>query len=175
MRILVRALVLMMLLTSSFVGQTDNWKKYKNTDGNFTVLFPGEPQDSLNKKDDTLNSHTLMAQEKPALYMVVYSSMSQDQAVNDTNFRIFRDAVFKELPKCEVGPEQPVSPAVDGYIGHSYHLNCAMPNVEVAVTGNLYWGKRYAYAVMAMFPANVPQPQPVKMFVESFSVMDSAR
>ena len=52
------------------------------------------------------------------------------------------------------GKEQAPAPALEGYIGHWYQLSCAMPNVKVAIEGNLYWGKHYAYAVMVMYPIN---------------------
>jgi len=175
MRHMVRALLILLLLSSPFAGQTGNWKKYSNTNGNFTVLFPGEPQDSVNKKDDSIDSHTLVAVEKPVYYTVVYTSMVNDQSVDDANFSTFRDAVFKELPKCRVDAEQPASPVMTGFIGHSYRLSCAMPNVRLLMTGNLYWGKHYAYAVMAMFPDGITPPEAVKMFVESFSVANSAK
>lgn len=170
-----RGILLLLLLASPFAGQADEWKKYKNTDGNFSVLFPGEPQDSVNKSDAGLQSHTLMAQDKPAFYTVVYTNMDNEQPVDDANFEIFKNAVFKALPKCEVGTDQPASPVVDGYIGHVYRLSCAMPNVQLTMTGNLYWGKHHAYAVMAMFPATVNEPATVKTFVESFSVIDPAK
>ncbi|MGE5323800.1 MAG: hypothetical protein ACM3SW_13110 [Actinomycetota bacterium] len=175
MRYMVRALFVLLLLSSPFTGQTGNWKKYSNTNGNFSVLFPGAPQDNVNKKDDKVDSHTLMAVEKPVYYTVVYTSMVDGQNVDDTSFNAFRDAVFKELPKCQVDTEQPASPVVDGFIGHSYRLSCAMTNARLVMTGNLYWGKHYAYAVMAMFPDGITPPEAVKMFVESFSVVNSAQ
>jgi len=174
MRIL-RSLPLLLLLATAFSGETNTWKKYQNKDGNFSVLFPGDPADSVNKKDDTVSSHTLMAKENGIVYAVIYTTMSTEQTVSDDNFKIFRDAVFKELPKCEVGPEQPVSPTLDGYIGHKYRLNCAMPNAPINMIGNLYWGKHYAYAVMVMFPASTVEPQAGNAFVESFSVVDPAK
>ena len=175
MRLLVRAFVLLLLLSSPFAGQTGNWKKYTNTEGSFSVLFPGEPQDSVNQKDDKIDSHTVVSVEKPVFYTVVYTNMADDQRVDEANFKTFRDAVFKQLSKCQMDAEQTASPAMDGYIGHRYRLNCAMPNVRLAMTGNLYWGKHHAYAVMAMFPQSTTPPEQVKMFVESFSVVNSAK
>ena len=174
MRNSVRGVLLLLLFACSFAGQADEWKKYKNTNGNFTVLFPGEPQDSVNKNDAEIQSHTLIAQEKPAFFTVVYTNMTTEQTVDDANYNSFKDAVFKELPKCEVGPEQPASRVVEGYIGHAYHLSCAMSNVQLTMTGNLYWGRHHAYAVMAMFPAGIAEPPSVKAFVQSFSVIDPA-
>lgn len=175
MRNSVRGVLLLLLFGCSFAGQADEWKKYQNTSGNFAVMFPGEPQDSVNKNDAEIQSHTLMAQERPAFFTVVYTNMATEQTVDDANYNSFKDAVFKELPKCAVGPEQPASPAVDGYIGHAYRLSCAMPNLQLTMAGNLYWGKHHAYAVMAMFPADIAEPATVKSFVGSFSLIDPAK
>ena len=74
------------------------------------------------------------------------------------------------MPNCEVGKEGPPRPAIQGYIGHSYRLDCDISGNKVITIGSLYWGKHYAYAVMVMFPANVPEPAAVKKFMDSFSV-----
>ncbi len=42
------------LLFISLTSQTDGWKRYENTGGNFSVLFPREPQDSINKSDSEI-------------------------------------------------------------------------------------------------------------------------
>ncbi len=174
MRIL-RVLPFLLLLTTVFSGETNTWKKYENKNGNFSVLFPGDPQDSVNKEDDSMSSHTLMAKDNGTVFTVIYTSMSAEQKVNEDTFKIFRDAVFKELPKCDVGPEQPVSPALGGYIGHKYKLSCAMPNAQITMFGNLYWGKHHAYAVMVMFMSSSTEPQAGNTFMESFSVADPAK
>jgi len=89
---------------------------------------------------------------------------------------VFKNAVFKELPKCEAGAEQPASPAVEGYIGRSYRLSCDMPNTRMAIVGNLYWGKHYAFAVMTMFPASAAEATSTeKKFFDSFAVIDPAK
>lgn len=175
MRNVVRISCLFLLVTCSFAGQTDAWKQYKNADGNFRVLFPGEPQDSVNKAGPGLQSHTLMAQQNPAFYTVVYTIMENEQSVDNDTFEVFKSSVFKELPKCTVGQDKPASPLVEGYIGHFYQLNCALQNVQLTMRGNLYWGKHHAYAVMAMFPAGVTEPGEVKTFMESFSLIDPAK
>lgn len=165
-----------MLLASAFQGQTAEWKRYKNSDGNFTVLFPGEPKDSVNKAESGMQTHTLLAQESGAVYTVIYTNMASEQVVNDASFEVFKNAVFKELPKCETSAAQPAAPGVAGYIGHWYQLSCDMPNTQVKVVGNLYWGKHYAYAVMVMFAAGVAEPAAAeKQFVESFAVIDPAK
>src|SRR5438270_1340074 len=166
---------LLALVAVPFMGQTNEWKRYKNTDGNFTVLFPGNPEDSVNKTDSGSQSHTLMAIQRPAIYTVVYTTMAEEQKVDNATYEIFKNAVFKELPKCEVGKERPAVPALGGYIGHWYLLNCDMPNTKVTIEANLYWGKHYAYAVMVMFPADVTEPQMTNKFLESFGVIDQGK
>jgi hypothetical protein len=176
MRRRVSRLCLLLLLAIPFAGQTNQWKRYKNTDGNFSVLFPGEPKDSVNQTEGDAKSHTLLATEKPAVYTVVYTTIPSPQPVDESTFNVFKNAVFKELPKCEPGTEQPAAPAITGYIGHWYRLSCDMPNSKITVTGNLYWGKHYAFAVMAMFPDSAAEPAAgVKKFIESFSVIDPAK
>lgn|SRR5262249_26694782 len=165
---------LMLLLTLSLGAQsnTDNWKRYSNNEGNFTVLFPGEPQDMVNGNNDLVQSHTLMVQEKPAVYMVVYASMSSAQTVDDATYQVFKQSVFKELPKCAVDSELAASPALNGYVGHSYRLSCDTASTKLMIQGNLYWGKNHSYAVMVMYPANVAAPEAATRFVQSFSVLN---
>lgn len=162
---------LLLFLALPLAGQSAGWKQYSNQEGNFSAIFPGQLQDSVNRSDEQIKSHTLMAKEAGAIYTVVYSTMSSDQKVDDATYQVFRDAVFRELPKCDVEVEQAPAPALNGYIGHWYRLNCNMGNTRVMIEGNLYWGKRYAYAVMAMFPAGADRPQAETDFLRSFAVL----
>lgn len=176
MRKLLSSILMLLLAAGLLAAQTSEWKRYKNTNGNFTVLFPGEPTDTVNKTEEGAQSHTLLAKEGAALYTVVYTVMTSEQKVDDATYQAFKTGVFKELPKCETGAEQPVSPVLEGYIGYSYRLNCDMPNTRVTIVGNLYWGKHYAFAVMAMFPASAAEPTAAtKKLVESFAVIDRAK
>lgn len=176
MRNLLSAVLILSLAASPLAAQTKEWTKYKNTNGNFTVLFPGEPGDSVNKTVEGAQSHTLLAKEGSAIYTVVYTVMTSAQTVDEATFQGFKNGVFKELPKCETGAEQQASPAMEGYIGRSYRLSCDMPNTRVMIVGNLYWGKHYAFAVMTMFPASVSEPTSTeKQFADSFAVIDLAR
>jgi hypothetical protein len=172
MRKALLSLWLLVLAAVPFFGQTDEWKRHKNAEGNFSVLFPGDPQDSVNKADAEVQSHTLMLIQKPYVYTVVYSAMTSAQKVDDATYEIFKTAVFKELPKCDVNAERPPVPVISGYIGHWYRLSCEMPNTKVTILGNLYWGKHYAYAVMVMFPSSADAPQTTSKFLESFGIID---
>lgn len=176
MRSLVSGVLILLLAAGPLAAQTKEWTKYKNTDGNFTALFPSEPADSANKAEGDVQSHTLLAQEGGAVYTVVYTAMTSAQTVDEATFEVFKSAVFKELPKCEAGAGQPASPALEGYIGHAYRLSCDMPNTRVVIVGNLYWGKHYAFAVMTMFAASANEPAAAeKKFFESFALVDPAR
>lgn len=176
MRKLLSSALILLLAVGPLAAQTGEWKRYKNTNGNFTILFPGEPQDTVNKTEEGLQSHTLLARGDNAFYTVVYTVMTNEQKVDDATYQIFKEGVFKELPKCEGGAEQQVSPALKGYIGHAYRLSCDMPSAKVIVVGNLYWGKHYAFAVMTMFPASAAEPTATeKNFAESFALIDAAR
>ena len=175
MRSVVSGFLFLLLLSSPFTGQTTEWKRYKNTDGSFTVLFPGDPESSISKNDNGAQSHTLTARENPVMYMVVYTTHASLQPVNEATYQDFKNAFFKELPKCEGGAEEPASPAVEGYIGHWYRLNCEIASNKIRVAGNLYWGEHNAFAVVAVFPVSVAEPAGVKKFVESFAVIDRAK
>ncbi|HEX3095001.1 MAG TPA: hypothetical protein VHW72_20345 [Candidatus Angelobacter sp.] len=176
MRKLLSGILMLLLAAGPLAAQTSEWKRYKNTNGNFTVLFPGEPGDTVNKTEDGSQSHTLLAREGTALYTVVYTTMTSEQKVDDATFQAFKAGVFKELPKCEAGAEQPASPTLEGYIGHAYRLNCDMPNARVTIVGNLYWGKHYAFAVMTMFPSSAAEPTAAEeKFAGSFAVIDAAK
>lgn len=163
----------LLLLTVSFEGQTQNWKKYSNTNGNFAVLFPSQPDDSVNSGD--VQSHTLMARENGVIYTVVYTVHNTEQTVDLATYDVFKKGVFKELPKCAVVTEGPPSPGLRGYIGGWYRLDCDEPNTKVSVLGNLYWGKHFAYAVMVLHAANVGEPVAKKDFLESFALIDATK
>jgi hypothetical protein len=174
MRRFVAGFWIVLLLVTPFAGQTGEWKTYKSADGNFTALFPGEPQDSVNSAGGGITSHTLQAREKGVVYMVVWASTEVAQTVDETNFQTFKNGFLSKLPKCEVGAEQPASPNFQGYIGHEYRLNCDAMQAKLAITGNLYWGKHYCFAVMAAY-ADTTAPAEVKNFMESFAVLDPAK
>ena len=55
------------LLALPLAAQTDVWKKYNNKEGNFTALFPGTPDDTVNSSDENVKSHTLMARYESAM------------------------------------------------------------------------------------------------------------
>jgi hypothetical protein len=173
MRALAFRVLLLLCLASLTAGQTDEWKRYKNAEGNFSVLFPTEPTDTKNKSEEGIQSHTLLATVRPNLYSVVYTTMTQEQTVNDSTYETFKNAVFKELPKCSVISDKTGSRPIQGYISHEYRLSCEM-GVTVTIVGNLYWGRHYSYAVMVMF-TTPSDPPTINKFTDSFEITDTSK
>ena len=173
MRALAFRVLLLLCLAAPTVGQTDEWKRYKNPEGNFSVLFPTEPTDTKNKSEEGIESHTLLSSVRPVAYTVIYAAMTNEQPVNDATYDTFKNAVFKELPKCTVMTDKAGSPAVQGYISRQYRLSCEM-GATVTILGNLYWGKHYSYAVMVMF-ATPSDPPTIKKFTDSFEITDTSK
>lgn len=173
MRALALRVLLLLCVAAPISGQTDEWKRYKDTQGNFSVLFPTEPTDTKNKTEEGIQSHTLLSTVRPNLYSVVYTAMTQEQPVNDSTYETFKNAVFKELPKCNVITDKTGSPAIQGYLSHEYRLSCEM-NVTVTIVGNLYWGRHYSYAVMVMFTTPSDSPT-IKKFIDSFEITDTSK
>jgi len=166
---------LVLLAATPFAGQTDEWQRYRSTDGNFTALFPGEPSDTVNPVGGDLKSHTLQMVKTPTVYTLVWSYIDARQSVTDANFEIFKTSFLSKLPNCTVAADQSASPALQDYIGHEYLIHCNMPQGKITIVGSLYWGKHYSYAVMALFPSSVPQPTSVKKYIESFTLIDPAK
>lgn len=164
--------MLLLVFAALLAAQTDNWKRYESKDGRFAILFPGDPADQDTGAGSDIPSHTLSAVEKPAVYTVVYANLRTPQPVDNATYMSYRDAVFKALPECQVGPEQAPAPAREGYIAHWYRLDCEAKGSKMVMEGNLYWGARHSYAVMVIFPAGPNEPQPIQKFLESFSPND---
>jgi hypothetical protein len=173
MRAPVIYVLLLLCLAAPIAGQTDEWKRYKNAEGNFSVLFPTEPTDTINKSEEGIQAHTLTSAVRPNFYSVVYTTMTQEQPVNDATYETFKNAVFKELPKCSVISDTAGSHLIQGYISHEYRLSCAL-NVTVTIVGNLYWGKHYSYAVMVMF-TTPSDPPTIRKFIDSFEITDMSK
>ena len=173
MRALAFRVLLLLCVAAPIAAQTDEWKRYKNADGNFSVLFPTEPTDTKNKSEEGIESHTLLSTVRPNLYTVIYTTMTQEQHVDDANYETFKNAVFKELPKCNVITDKAGSHPIQGYISHQYRLSCEM-GATVTIVGNLYWGKHYSYAVMVMF-TTPSDPPTISKFTDSFEITDTSK
>ena len=166
---------LLVCLAAPLAGQTDEWRKYKNDAGNFSVLLPGEPKDSLNGDQSAGVSHLIQYISGSLSYAVVYVITEAEQRVDEDTFKLYRDSFFKSLTTCDVLSEDPPAPPVRGYVGRSYHLNCNIHDVKQTFIGNLYWGKHYSYIVMGIFPTGPSIPPEVKKFNDSFAVLDASK
>jgi hypothetical protein len=165
----------MLLLASPFAGQTAEWQKYKNADGNFTVLFPAQPSEGPTKDVDAVSIHSVRAQQSNAVYSVVYTTMVDAQPVDEATFQAYKHAFFEQFPKSELDPNVAAAPAVEGYIGHAYRGIFEAGETRIKLVVNLYWGKHHSFAVMVFSRGAVEPSAEIKRFVESFAVIDPAK
>jgi hypothetical protein len=175
MRITFLRVALVLFAVTSVAAQSLNWREYKNPGGNFSVLMPSDPSDTANH-DPEGDSHTIQAADHSVGYNVFYVKFSQGQTVDDANFKSHRDAFLGNFPDCKLSDEQPAAPAISGFIGGSYRLNCELPGKKKTRNiGNLYLGRRYFYGVFALFVPESAEPPEVKNFVDSFRLIDPAK
>lgn len=175
MRKLMFSFGIIVLLAGALAGQTTEWKVTNSTEGNFTVQFPGDAQDTVNQAGNSMTSHTLQMQLKPAIYLLVWSYIQPEQPVDDTSYEAFKNGFISKLPNCTTDSDQSAAPSFHGYIGHGYVLSCDYPQGKIKMKGNLYWGKHYSFAVMTAFAASVDEPAEIKKFMGSFAVTDLAK
>jgi hypothetical protein len=166
-----RSLVLLLAcLVGSLAGQNDTWHRYRNDGGNFSVLMPVDPKESsTTAQGDVPSSHTIQAITDGVGYTVIYVAHSEEQKVDEATFRVYRDSFMKGLPSCEQVTESAASPAAPGYVGQWYRMTCVVSGKKMVFMGNLYWGKRYAYAVMVIFGAAASDPPSATKFTGSFT------
>ena len=174
MRTTILRAALVLFAVSSVAAQSLNWLEYKNPGGNFSVLMPADPSDTANH-DPEGDSHTIQSTDHSVSYNIFYVKFSQEQTVTDANFKAHRDALFGNFPDCKLVSEQPVAPALNGFIGGSYRLSCEVPGAKTRHIGNLYLGKHYFYGVFALFVHPTVDSPDVKRFVDSFALMDPAK
>ncbi|HET9402380.1 MAG TPA: hypothetical protein VFO34_15655, partial [Candidatus Acidoferrales bacterium] len=152
------------------------WIAYGNSDGNFTALMPIQPKITPNAANQGQVSNTIQAlADDGVAYTVVYVRNAEAQPVDEQTFQLYRDMFLKSVPTCSVLAEFAASPDVQGLVGHAYRLNCVINNVNMTMTGDLYWGRHYAYAVFAMFGPMVSDPAEARKFVDSFKVIDPSK
>ena len=156
------------VLVAALAGQNDQWQKYTNRSGNFSVLMPVQPKDTPTPNAST-ETHTIQAISGGAAYTVVYVVNPSEQQVTEANYKIYRDAFVSGLPNCKVVTESAAAPALPGYIGRWYRMDCNVDGKALSFAGNLYWGKRYAYAVLTMFSTAPSIPPTAKRFSDSFA------
>jgi hypothetical protein len=167
--------LLLVCLSVPFAGQADQWSKYSNQEGNFSVLLPVTPSDTPNGDQNAPLSHTIQALSGGISYTIVYVVTKPEQPVDEATFKIYRDSFLKGLPNCDLLREDPASPALSGFVGHWYRLNCTVQNQKLSMIGNLYWGKHHAYAVLTMFATAASDPPNARKFSNSFAVLDTGK
>ena len=154
----------------------ENWFTYKSVGGNFSALLPVEPKETLNPVPEEIsNSRTILSLSNGLGYMVVYAQTATEHRVDVASFNAYRDSFLKTMPTCSVAAESDASPALRGYIGHAYRLNCVINGDKMIMVGDLYWGRRYGYAVLAMFNTAVSDPVNARRFLDSFSILDPSK
>ena len=177
-RIAVHAL-LILCLTATLAAQTE-WKKYEEPDGNFSVLFPGEPKDTVSpSREGTESSHGFSASDGSVYVGVFYADLKQEQKVDEANYEAYKKPFFSRFPNCKELNSTVVSPAFSGYIGHGYRLECEGQNakgqiVSATLVVNLYFGKHFLYMLTAGSTIT-PDPPTIKKFMDSFSVTDVSK
>jgi hypothetical protein len=166
--------LLLACLAAPFAGQSDRWRTYENRGGNFSALMPSEPKETVSGEGDQA-SHTIQAISGSIGYTVVYVSNSTEQPVDEGTYKVYRDHFFKGLPQCELDREDAVSRPLVGFIGRWYRMNCNVSGQKMTFTGNLYWGRYYAYAALAMYATAPSEPQQAAKFYNSFAVLNSRK
>jgi|SRR5579864_2338008 len=174
MRYWVLALFLLTCLVAPFAGQNDQWQRYRNEGGNFSVMILGDPKESVNG-EGAQASHTIQSISGTVGYTVVYVANPVEQKVDDATFKVYRDAFLQGLPQCTLAKEDASSHPLSGYIGRWYRMNCDIGSQKMSFIGNLYWGRHYAYAVLAMFSTASADPPEAGKFYNSFSVLDGSK
>ena len=173
-------MLLILCLAASLTAQTDAWKRYEERDGNFSVLFPAQPKDTVSpSREGTESSHGFSASDGSVYVGVFYADLKQEQKVNEANYEAYKKAYFSRLPKCNELNSTVASPAFSGYIGHGYRLECEGQNakgqiVSATLVVNLYFGKHFLYMLTAGSTIT-PDPPTIKNFMDSFSVKDVSK
>jgi hypothetical protein len=162
-------LLLLAFLAAPLAGQKEDWHVYKSDEGHFSILMPTDPEESVNAVEGGIGvSRTIRAASGGVVYMVVYVAFNSDQPVNEASFKQYKNSFSQGLPTCKETDSAAPSPDIPGFIGRWYRMDCQINNVPMTFVGNLYWGQRYAYAVMVIFASAPSDPPAAKKFTESF-------
>lgn len=156
-------------------GQTKEWRRYKNDDGNFSVLLPAEPKESVGSGQNGDRTHIIQVASGSIIYTVIYQNMRYEHAVNEALFKLYRHEVLGILSNCYVLTEDAPSPALLGFFGSRLRMNCRVGDKKESFVGNLYLGNHHSYSVFAIFPTATADPPTVKRFTDSFSQIDADR
>lgn len=82
-------LLLCMCLAASLAGQNEQWLRFTNDAGNFSVLMPGQPTETKNQTPEG-ESRTFLSISNEVGYTVVYIASPSDQTVDEATFNVYR-------------------------------------------------------------------------------------
>ena len=157
------------ILSAALADTGDDWRTYRNEEGNFSVQLPGQPKTEPAGE----NTFNFMLLQPGMAYLVTYNFHSES-AADDTNFEAYQKGVAKSL-ECNVLSDGPSTRPIAGYKSHQYRYDCSQR--KQIITGNLYWGTRTAYAVVVIFnvTAGSADPPNIRRFTDSFTLLDASK
>jgi hypothetical protein len=156
-------------------AQDARWIRYRNDDGNFSILMPLEPKEIYVSEESDDVSHTIQAISGSTSYTVVYQKAKSERMVNEPAFKQYMSGFTRNSTVCEFVREGPPSPAMPSYFGASFREACHSRDQYRSLVGNMYLGKRYTYTILVLFPAATSDPPSVKRFNDSFSLIDASK
>lgn len=157
------------------------WKRYEEPEGNFSVLFPGQPKkDTVGPIQEGIESSNGFSASDGSVHVgVFYVHIKQERKVDEANFDAYKKYFFSGFPKCVELNTTAASPVFPSYIGHAYRLECQGQNAQgqtgrEIVVVNLYFGKHFSY-VLTAGSTITPEPRIIHEFLDSFSVTDVSK
>ncbi len=156
-------------------AQESRWIRYRNDDGNFSVLMPLEPKEINVREESDDVSHTIQAISGSTSYTLVYQKAKSERIVNESAFKVFVAGFTRNSTVCEFVREGLPSRTMLGYFGASFREACHMGDQHRNLVGNMYLGKHYTYTIFVLFPAATSDPPSVKWFNDSFSLIDASK
>lgn len=176
-----RLVLLLLLSLPSLHAATSSagWKQFSNTQGNFTILFPGVPQYSAEKDKDMVYHSARTVIGKNAIYQVDWMNTGQlfkKSPDLKASFAEFKTNFLEGMGKCTVISDGPASPALQNYIG--WRHVCHAPNdsgIEVTHSITVHYGKSNCYILSVLWPTAEKEPPEVARFIQSFRLLDPSR
>lgn len=160
---------------SPAVSVSANFNSYKNTAGNYSINFPGQPKESaLPPAPNEVGSLT-QSTEAGVTFTVTYAYNQAVQTVDEATFNAFRDRFLQNLATCQVLSETAASPALANYQSKAYRLSCVLNGANKLIIGNLYWGEHYSYGALTISLPSPSDPPAIRKFLDSFALIDPAK
>jgi hypothetical protein len=98
MRVKFTVPLLLLALAAAAIAQGADWNKYSDEPGKFSMLLPGQPEQSSSTEKGVV-LHTFKLIVRPRLYMVIYSDYPEADAKLETTHRLQaeRDGFIKGI------------------------------------------------------------------------------